>query len=75
MLRKNLKNEPVSDSDLCSIEFKNLYFMNASIEVKEMPANQNPPIARQPRNNPADIGGQPAQGTLMQAPKPPQQRR
>lgn len=37
MLRKNLKNKPDSDSDLCSIEFKNLYFMNASIEMKEMP--------------------------------------
>lgn len=38
MLRKNLKNEPDLDSDLCRVEFKNLYFMESNIEIKEMPA-------------------------------------
>lgn len=37
MLRKNLKTDSDSDSDLCSVEFKNFYFMNASVEIKEMP--------------------------------------
>lgn len=37
MLRKNLKNETVKNTDLCSVEFKNLYFMTANVEIKEMP--------------------------------------
>lgn len=37
MLRKNLKIDSDSDSDLCSVEFKNFYFMNANVEIKEMP--------------------------------------
>lgn len=37
MLRKNLKTDLDSDSDLCSVEFKNFYFMNANVEIKEMP--------------------------------------
>ena len=37
MIRKNLKVDSDSDSDLCSVEFKNFYFMNANVEIKEMP--------------------------------------
>ena len=37
MLRKNLKSEPDMNTDLCSVEFKHLYFMNANVEIKEMP--------------------------------------
>lgn len=37
MLRKNLKSEPNEDSELCSVELKNIYFMNANVEIKEMP--------------------------------------
>lgn len=37
MVRKNLKTDSDSDSDLCSVEFKNFYFMNANVEIKEMP--------------------------------------
>ncbi len=37
MLRKNLKDDPDFDSDLCMVEFKNIYFMETKLEVKEMP--------------------------------------
>ena len=67
--------QPAQMSDLLMKERERSTKTAGRSAVRTMPANQNPPIARQPRNNPADIGGQPAQGTLMQAPKPPQQRR
>ena len=67
--------QPAQMSDLLMKERERSTKTAGRSAVQTMPANQNPPIARQPRNNPADIGGQPAQGTLMQAPKPPQQRR
>lgn len=37
MLRKNLKNETEFNPDLCQVELKHLYFMEANIEIKEMP--------------------------------------
>lgn len=37
ILRKNLTNEADFDSDLCRVELKNIYFMKANIEIKEMP--------------------------------------
>lgn len=37
MLRKNLKTDSDSNSDLCCVELKNFYFMNANVEIKEMP--------------------------------------
>lgn len=37
MLRKNLKNNLLYDSDLCIVESNQFYFMKTNIEVKEMP--------------------------------------
>lgn len=37
LLRKNLKSDPDANTDLYSVEFKNLYFMESNVEIKEMP--------------------------------------
>lgn len=40
VLRKNLTQVPDPEPDLCGIEFKQRYFMNVNVEVKEMPRMQ-----------------------------------
>lgn len=37
MLRKNLKNEMKAETDLCTVESNQLFFMQTNVEVKEMP--------------------------------------
>lgn len=37
MLRKNMKHGTPTDADICFVESKQLYFMEANIEVRQMP--------------------------------------